>query len=55
MVISDNAVIADTNIMSYAFKGWPIAQDYRRLLIGYKTRISLFSGPVAVPPSCPPF
>ena len=40
MVISDNAVIVDTNVMSYALKGWPIAQDYRRLLIGYKAHIS---------------
>jgi predicted nucleic acid-binding protein len=41
MVVNrDRVVIADTNIMSYAFKRLPIAKQYDRLLAGREVRIA---------------
>ena len=41
MVVSgDRVVMADTNIISYAFKRQPLAERYSRLLIGREVRIS---------------
>jgi predicted nucleic acid-binding protein len=41
MVVNrERVVIADTNIISYAFKRVPLAQQYSRLLIGREIRIS---------------
>ncbi|MEJ0040454.1 MAG: hypothetical protein WDO68_31270 [Gammaproteobacteria bacterium] len=41
MVVSrDRVVVADTNIISYAFKRQPLAERYSRRLIGREVRIS---------------
>jgi predicted nucleic acid-binding protein len=42
MVVNrDRVVMADTNIISYAFKRVPLAQQYSQLLIGREIRISV--------------
>lgn len=41
MVVNrDRVVVADTNIMSYAFKRSPIMKQYDRLLVGREIRIA---------------
>ena len=40
MKLPPDAVIADTNIISYAIKRLPVAYEYRRLLVGRRVHIS---------------
>jgi predicted nucleic acid-binding protein len=41
MLIPDNAVLADTNIMSFAVRRAPIAREYQRLLAGRTILVSV--------------
>jgi predicted nucleic acid-binding protein len=43
MLIPPNAVIVDTNVMSYAIRRAPIARDYERLLIGRTICVSFIT------------
>jgi PIN domain len=43
MLIPRNAVIVDTNVMSYAIRRAPIARDYERLLIGRRMHVSFIT------------
>jgi predicted nucleic acid-binding protein len=40
MKLPPDAVIADTNVISYAIKRVPVAYEYRRLLVGKRINIS---------------
>jgi tRNA(fMet)-specific endonuclease VapC len=43
MLIPRNAVIVDTNVMSYAIRRAPVARDYERLLIGRTICVSFIT------------